>query len=206
MIFDSYQSINSHKKKRMKTLALLLSFVLTIGVLKAQECPEFVNMIQNISEGSLGTLESPSVENKQKKKGLYRGFDTSIRLEGATSPVKLSSSEAVFIFRPVNPDMHPAQQIKLYPFDINKDFRELATGGMNMFGGSKNRQNDDDSITLQFEKIEKGCYKVTAGGKLPAGQYAFSLGDEGAASVQGQGAGFGTSTSSGQVWYAFSVK
>lgn len=191
----------------MKTLTLLLSFFLTIGLVNAQECPEFVNMIQQVSDGALGNMESPSVENKQKKKGLYRGFESSIRLEGATSPVRLSSSELVFMFRPVNPEMHPAQQIKLYPFDVNKDFRELATGGMNMFGGSKNKSNDDDSITLQFEKVETGCYKVTAGGKLPAGQYAFSLGDDGAARVQGQGASvFAGSGNSGQTWYAFSVK
>ena len=193
--------------KGIKTLALLLSFCFTIGAVNAQECPEFVNMINSVSDGALGDVETPSVENKQKKKGLYRGYESSIRLEGASSPVKIKSSDLGFIFRPINPQVHPAQQIKLYPFDTNKDFRELATGGMNMFGGSKNKQNDDDSIQLKFEKIETGCYKVTAGGKLPAGQYAFSLGDKGASSVQGQGANvFGGAGNSGQNWFAFSVR
>lgn len=165
----------------------------------AQECPEFKNMVNAISNSESVTLETPATEIKNKKKGLYRGFDSSIRLEGANSPVKISGN-ATFIFKPKDAEMHPSQQIKLYPFESSKDFRELSTGGVNMFGGTKNRKNDDDSVSLKFEKVSPGCYKVDFG-KLPKGEYAFCLGEN--PDVQGQGF---ISNSTSYAWFAFAVK
>jgi hypothetical protein len=160
-------------------------------------------MINMVVDGKLVDLETPSVENKQEKKGLYRGFETSIKLEGESSPVNVSRSESRFVFRPINKDVHPSQQIKLYPFLIEKGDRTLDTGGMNMFGGSKDKKNDDTSVSIQFEKIETGCYTVTFSGNLTPGEYAFCLGEAGSVDVQGQG----TFGSKGQLnWYAFTVK
>ena len=81
--------------------------------------------------------------------------------------------------------------------------RELAVGGMNNWGGTKDKKSQDSSIELKIEKISKGCYKVTSAVELQAGQYAFSLGA--APDVQGTNAGWAT-TSQGQVWYGFSLK
>ena len=50
-----------------------------------------------------------------------------------------------------DPQVHPAQQIKLYPFQTKKDFRELVVGGVNTFGGSKNRKSGDNAILLNVE-------------------------------------------------------
>jgi hypothetical protein len=91
----------------------------------------------------------------------------------------------------------------LYPFNTKKDYRELTVGGTNAWGGSKDKKAKDDSIELTFEKVSQGCYKVTPGGALPKGEYAFSLGSN--ADVQGTNAGWG-STVSGQVWFGFSIK
>ena len=161
-------------------------------------------MVSVINEGGTASkelgLEKPVA--KQKKKGLYRGHDTSVRLEGPSAKTAVKPSQA-FVFKPFNASVHPRQQVKLYPFDTKKQYRELSVGGTNMWGGSKNKRATDDSIELTFEKISTGCYKVTPGGALPKGEYAFSLGSN--ADVQGANAGWGSSVS-GQVWFGFSIK
>jgi hypothetical protein len=103
----------------------------------------------------------------------------------------------------MNANVHPNQQIKLYPFKTKKQYRELEVGGTRAMGGSKDKKSKDDSIELTFKKIRDGCYKVAPEAKLPKGQYAFSLGSS--ADVEGTNAGWGTSTA-GQVWFGFSVK
>jgi hypothetical protein len=186
---------------------LLALFASTAG---AQDlCPEFANMINIISADGKESSElgMEKAVAKQKKKGIYRGHDTSVRLEGANAKVSVSPSQS-FSFKPFNAQIHPAQQIKLYPFDINKKYRELAVGGTNMWGGSKNRKAKDNSLELTFKKISDGCYKVTLGGSVPKGEYAFSLASVGlgsSAGVKGANAGFGSSVE-GQVWFGFSVK
>ncbi|MGB5811118.1 MAG: hypothetical protein WBG86_11345 [Polyangiales bacterium] len=174
----------------------------------ASACPEFVNMVAAMRSGG-GSSTDLGMEQaiaKQKKKGIYRGWDNSVRLEGPGAKVGVRPS-TTFAFRPINPDVHPAQQIKLYPFSTKKGYRELLVGGTNIWGGSKDKRQKDDSIPLTFEKIKKGCYKVTAVAPLPKGQYAFSLGSVGqgtSADVQGTSAGWGSNTQ-GQTWFGFSV-
>lgn len=192
----------------MKLTVLVTVFVLLSATVSAQDvCPEFANSVHAIVKGGsagmeLG-LEEASV--KQKKKGLYRGWDSSIRLKNANAKIAIKASEArrSFAFRPVNEAVHPRQQIKLYALVVQKQYRELAVGGMNNWGGTKDKKSGDSSIELKFEKIRKGCYKVTSAVKLPPGQYAFSLGAS--PDVQGTNAGWAT-TSQGQVWYGFSLK
>ncbi len=188
-----------------KIVFTLVAACLVTFVSAQTPCPDFANMIVLLDGESLSDLESPSVIAKQKKKGLYRGFDNSVRLEGVASPVKVSSSSS-FVFRPMNPQIHPNQQVTLYPFEVNKDFRELVVGGTNMFGGSKNKSNQDNSIRLKFEKITDGCYLVTTTSKLAKGNYAFNLGNAGTTSVQGQGSKMFAGTDTGGQWYAFTIK
>jgi hypothetical protein len=169
---------------------------------QAQECPEFKNMINLLVDGQLQSLESPSVENKTQKKGLYRGFDTSIILEGASSPVSANGASMEFIYRPLDAEIHPSQQINFYPFEDLKGDRKLSTGGMNMFGGTKDKKQEDTSINLKFEKVQDGCYKVTFTKTVPPGQYAFCIGEAGYVDVTGQGWGGGKGVAS---FYALTV-
>lgn len=188
------------------TMFLFLSAFSATG--NAQDvCPEYANEVNAIIKGgtagiALG-LEDATV--KQKKKGLYRGWDSSIRLSNSNAKIafKKSTTPPAFSFKPVNEAVNPRQQIKLYAMTSQKTYRELSVGGMNNWGGTKDKKSKDSSIELKFEKISKGCYKVTAAVELPAGQYAFSLGA--APDVQGTTAGWATS-SQGQVWFGFSLK
>lgn len=167
-------------------------------------CPEFTNMVSVISEDGKSSKEL-SMERavaKQKKKGIYRGYDNSVRLEGGDAKVAVKSKQK-FAFKPINPQVHPAQQIKLYPFKAQKSYRELVVGGVNVFGGSKNRKSGDNAIGLNLKKIKDGCYEVSTEAPLPAGDYAFSLG--GSADVKGTSAGYGSDTQA-QAWFGFSVK
>lgn len=194
----------------MKYALVFASIVMLSSSADAQDaCPDFANMVSVIADGGksgkeLG-MEKPIA--KQRKKGIYRGYDMSVRLSGPTSEVAAKPTQG-FAFKPINPNIHPAQQIKLYPFATKKDYRELVVGGTNMWGGSKNRKSQDNSIGLSFEKIKDGCYKVTPDVKLPKGEYAFSLSSVGqgsSADVKGTNAGWGSSVQ-GQVWFGFSIK
>jgi len=189
------------------TLILASIFLLSSNAGAEDVCPEFANMVSVISEdGKSGKeLKMERAVAKQKKKGIYRGYDNSVRLEGASAKVTVKSRQK-FAFRPINPQVHPAQQIKLYPFQTKKDFRELVVGGVNTFGGSKNRKSGDNAILLNVEKIKDGCYEVSSTAPLPTGEYAFSLGGQGSsADVKGTSAGYG-STTQGQTWFGFSIK
>ena len=194
----------------MRITLIMMSVALFSSVASAADvCPEFANMVSVISaDGAKGKeLGMEKAVAKQKKKGIYRGHDNSIRLEAPTAAMSVKASQS-FAFKPFNPSFHPAQQIKLYPFSTKKQFRELSVGGTNMWGGSKNRKSADNSIELSFEKISDGCYKVTPAGTLPKGEYAFSLASVGlgaSADVKGTSAGYGSSTS-GQTWFGFSIK
>jgi hypothetical protein len=192
----------------MKLTLLITVLVLSSATASAQDvCPEFANSVNAIIKGGTAGIELglEDAAVKQKKKGLYRGWDSSIRLNNANAKIAIKASKAPpsFAFRPVNEAVHPRQQIKLYALVTKKQYRELAVGGMNNWGGTKDKNSKDSSIELKFEKISKGCYKVTSAVELPPGQYAFSLGAS--PDVQGTNAGWGT-TSQGQVWYGFSVK
>jgi len=164
-------------------------------------CPEFANSIAAMrkSGGPSVELGLEKASAKQKKKGLYRGWDQSVRLEGPRAKVAVRG-DASFAFKPMNPAVNPNQQIKLFPFETAKQYRELMVGGLSNWGGTKDKDAKDDSIGLKFKKIEKGCYKVVPVAELPPGQYAFSLGT---ADVQGsttRGA-----TTEGQTWFGFAV-
>jgi len=191
------------------TLLLIVGFTASMSAMSSQAsaqdgCPEFTNMVSVISaDGKSG--QELSIERavaKQKKKGIYRGYDNSVRLEGAEAKVTIKSNQK-FAFKPLNPEVHPAQQIKLYPFKGEKSYREMVVGGVNTFGGSKNRKSGDNAIPINLKKIKDGCYEVSTEAPLPVGDYAFSLG--GAADVKGTSAGYG-STTQGQTWFGFAVK
>jgi hypothetical protein len=192
-----------------KSLVTALVALMSSSASAQSTCPDFVNMVSVISDdgASAKELGMEKAVAKQKKKGIYRGWDNSVRLEGPDAKVAVKPTQS-FSFKPINPSIHPAQQIKLYPFNAKKDYRELAVGGTNMWGGSKNKKSADNSIDLTFEKISDGCYKVTPDVSLPDGEYAFSLGSVGlgtSADVKGTRAGGGSSVA-GQIWFGFAVK
>ena len=194
--------------KHLLTIATIALFSISSSGAFAQDvCPEFANMVSVISADGKSSKEL-SMERavaKQKKKGVYRGYDNSVRLDGSNAKVATKSRQK-FAFKPINPQVHPAQQIKLYPFQAKKDYRELVIGGVNTFGGSKNRKSGDNSIPIELKKIKDGCYEITVSAPLPVGEYAFSLGGQGSgADVKGTSAGYG-STTQGQTWFGFSVK
>jgi len=193
---------------RLLVVGFAISMSATSSTASAQDvCPEFKNSISVISEdGKSGKELSPErAIAKQKKKGIYRGYDNSVRLEGAEAKLAVKPVQK-FAFKPIDPEVHPSQQIKLYPFKGEKSYRELVVGGVNTFGGSKNRKSGDNSIALNFKKIKDGCYEVSTEAPLPAGDYAFSLGGQGSsADVKGTSAGYGSSTQ-GQTWFGFAVK
>ena len=150
-------------------------------------------------------LHNLGVSAKQTKKGIYRGYDNSVTLEGAESKVKVKATQK-FAFKPLDPEVRPSQQIRLYPFKGEKSYRELVVGGVNTFGGSKNRKSGDNAIELTLKKIKDGCWEVSTAAPLPKGDYAFSLGGQGSsADVKGTSAGYG-STTQGQTWLGFEVK
>ena len=193
----------------MKNTILILVvalFASTASTASADDvCPEFANMVGAISEDGKSS-EELGLERavaKQKKKGIYRGYDNSVRLDGPKSKVTIKPTQT-FAFKPINPEVHPAQQIKLYAFKSGKSYRELVIGGVNTFGGSKNRKSGDDAIAINLKKIKDGCWRVSAAKPLPAGEYGFSLAAAGA-DVKGTSAGYG-STTQGQTWFGFAVK
>ncbi|MCB0512066.1 MAG: hypothetical protein R2760_08225 [Chitinophagales bacterium] len=187
----------------MKKISLIFLTLLTVLV-EAQECPEFNNSIALLkSDNMMADLEEANATLTQKRQGLYGGWNNLIKLSGKTSGIILKSSETIFVFKPLNDNIKPNQQIKLFQFEEEKKSRALETGGTNIFGGSKDKKSQDTSIPLKFEKTENGCYKITIGKELTTGEYAFSLGEN--ASVQGQSSGYGQ-TSRGQLWYGFTIK
>lgn len=194
----------------MKHLAILMLFTLVSSSARAADvCPEFANMVSAISEnGASGEeLGMEKAIAKQRKKGIYRGYDNSVRLERPSASVAVKASQS-FAFKPFSTQFHPNQQIKLYPFSTKKQYRELVVGGTNTFGGSKNRKSTDNSVPLKFKKISDGCYKITPDATLPKGEYAFSLSSVGmgsSADVKGTSAGFGSSVD-GQTWFGFTIK
>jgi hypothetical protein len=193
----------------MKHIVAIAFVVLFAPVAEAQDvCPEFANSLNLITEdGKAKELPLERAIARQKKKGIYRGYHQSIRLEGAAAKNSVKSNFA-FAFKPFHTNVHPRQQIKLYPFESSKGYRELITGGTTHWGGSKDRKSGEGDIPLEFEKIKDGCYKVKPQAQLPPGEYAFSLAgtstDSGAA-VQGTSAGYGESVG-GQTWFGFTVK
>jgi len=194
----------------MKTTSILLLLTLICSTASADDvCPEFANMISVIGEkgSSSEELSMEKAVAKRKKKGIYRGYDTSVRLDQPSASVTVKASQS-FAFKPFSAQFHPKQQIKLYPFETKKNFRELVTGGITNWGGSKDRKSTDNSVPLKFKKISDGCYKVTPAVTLPKGEYAFSLASVGmgtSADVKGTNAGFGSSVD-GQTWFGFSIK
>jgi hypothetical protein len=192
----------------MKHAILVLMVGLVVAPASAQDvCPEFKNTVSVISDDGKASQELP-IERaiaKQKKKGIYRGYDASVRLEGAESKVKVKATQK-FAFKPLDPEVRPSQQIRLYPFKGEKSYRELVVGGVNTFGGSKNRKSGDNAIELTLKKIKDGCWEVSTAAPLPKGDYAFSLGGQGSsADVKGTSAGYGSNTQ-GQTWLGFEVK
>lgn len=170
-------------------------------------CPEFKNSVSVVSEDGKSAKEmSPErAIAKQKKKGIYRGYNSSVRLEGSDAKVTVKPGQK-FVFKPMDPEVRPSGQIRLYPFKSQKSYRELVVGGVNTFGGSKNRKSGDSSITVNLKKIKTGCYEISTEKPLPAGDYAFSLGSQGSsADVSGTSAGYGSDTQ-GQTWFGFAVK
>lgn len=194
----------------MKTTSLLMLLTLICSTASADDvCPEFANMISAISEkgSSSEELSMEKAVAKRKKKGIYRGYDNSVRLDQPTASVTVKASQS-FAFKPFSAQFHPKQQIKLYPFETKKNFRELVTGGITNWGGSKDRKSTDNSVPLKFKKISDGCYKVTPAVTLPKGEYAFSLASVGmgtSADVKGTNSGFGSSVD-GQTWFGFTIK
>ncbi len=189
----------------MKFVLIVPALVFFSSVAVAQDvCPEFANVVNVlVKNGTAGKeLALERAIAKQKKKGLYRGWDQSIRLEGPTAKYAVKPTHS-FAFKPLHENIHPRQQIKLYAFTSAKKYRELTVGGTTQFGGSKDRKTQDDSIPLKFEKIRDGCYKVKPGVTLPKGEYAFSLGS--VSDVQGANAGWGASVE-GQTWFGFAIK
>lgn len=194
----------------MKQILVSFAVMLVASAANAQDaCPEFANTVNVIvKDGAAGKeLGMEKAFAKQKKKGVYRGWDQSIRLEGASAKYAVKPTHS-FAFKPFHESIHPRQQIKLYPFTPKKDYRELSVGGTTNWGGSKDRKSQDSSIELKFEKIKDGCYKVTPATALPKGEYAFSLAGANTGStgdVQGTNAGWGASVE-GQVWFGFAIK
>jgi hypothetical protein len=194
----------------MKIKSILVLLTLLSSTANADDvCPDFANMVSVISEdgASAKELSMEKAVAKQKKKGIYRGYDNSVRLDQPTASVTVKASQS-FAFKPFSAQFHPNQQIKLYPFNTKKQYRELVVGGMTNWGGSKDRKSKDDSVPLKFEKISEGCYKVTPEVTLPKGEYAFSLASVGmgtSADVKGTSAGFGSSVD-GQTWFGFTIK
>jgi len=194
----------------MKNTTIFMLLTLISSTASADDvCPEFANMVSAISENGASAQElgMEKAVAKQRKKGIYRGYDSSIRLEQPSASVSVKASQS-FAFKPFSTQFHPNQQIKLYPFKTKKQYRELVVGGTTNWGGSKDRKSTDNSIPLKFKKISDGCYRVTPGATLPKGQYAFSLASVGmgsSADVKGTNAGFGSSVQ-GQTWFGFTIK
>lgn len=193
----------------MKNTLIIMLTVFVSSAAGAQDvCPEFANMVNVISYDGASAqelgMEQPNA--KTKSKGGWGGPNQAIRLEGSTAKTAVKPT-AAFAFKPLNAQVHPRQQIKLYPFKIKRKYRELMVGGKNAWGGSKDRKNKDNSVELRFEKISDGCYKVTAAsGKFEPGEYAFSLSSVGMGAAGASVKGAGTADVAGQTWYGFSVK
>jgi hypothetical protein len=179
----------------MKNTTIFMLLTLISSTASADDvCPEFANMVSAISENGASAQElgMEKAVAKQRKKGIYRGYDSSIRLEQPSASVSVKASQS-FAFK---------------PFSTKKQYRELVVGGTTNWGGSKDRKSTDNSIPLKFKKISDGCYRVTPGATLPKGQYAFSLASVGmgsSADVKGTNAGFGSSVQ-GQTWFGFTIK
>ena len=81
-----------------------------------------------------------------------------------TSAVLSHSSSAVGTTTP--------NEFTLLRFDVNGDTHETTVGKYNAYGSQSG--NDDKAIvSLSFEKLGPGVYKVTPKAPLPVGQYGF---------------------------------
>lgn len=163
----------------MKKFAMLMLAVMaTVGVTLAQEVktPDFKNtpMLIN-SDGSLTKLEKLTGEKKSKTAGgpwgaAYGGAAANMdymTFDGTTSAVRVDA-KAQFIVK-LDEDTDPESTFKLTTVIVNKKNknREVYTKK----SGGKSVQ--DSFVSLTYDKIAPGVYKITTAGLTAGTEYAF---------------------------------
>lgn len=163
----------------MKKFAMLMLAVMaTVGVTLAQEvkAPDFKNtpMLIN-SDGSLTKLEKLTGEKKSKTAGgpwgtAYGGAAANMdymTFDGVSSAVK-AEPKSQFVIK-LDEDVDPESVFKLTSVIVNKKNknREVYTKK----SGGKSVQ--DSFVTLSYEKVSPGLYKITTTGLTSGTEYAF---------------------------------
>ncbi len=162
--------------KRMKMIAVALMATTMTAFAQNPQIPDFKNtpMLVN-GDGSLTKLEKLTGEKKSKTAGgpwgaAYGGAAANMDymvFDQPTSSVKVDPKSA-FIVK-LDEDVDPESVFKLTSVVVNKKNknREVYTKK----SGGKSVQ--DSFVTLSYEKVAAGVYKITPAALQPATEYAF---------------------------------
>jgi hypothetical protein len=180
------------KKNAVTILTLLFTFV---AFAQQQAVPDFKNSPMVIGpDGTLVKLEKKSVEIKAKAKAMgYGGVSMFLNIDGQKSPVRVGSG-STFIIK-VEADVDPETVFYLTPTKIVGKTREVEISRTSAFAayGAKGKSVKKDDITLEFEKVTDGVYKMKPTQPLVAGtEYAFVSTAQGASGQQSVVFLFGT--------------
>lgn len=163
----------------MKTLILLaLSLICAPSFTYGKDStvslsePEYVGNISYVDSSEGLTLEKQRASTKLRS-GMFTVKSSNI-VKGATSPVRVSSGEAVrFIVRAASNDVDPVQVINIFQMTSNakKKYRQLEVSKAGRFSGSG---MNIDFIPFTSKKYGKTSYLITLN-NLAAGEYAMTL-------------------------------
>ncbi|MGA8027419.1 MAG: hypothetical protein WB992_09750 [Bryobacteraceae bacterium] len=165
----------------MTSKQIALTLTLCSACLFAQEAPtepEYVNQYYVLKDGKLERLEHENLKLQHKTNDYFVTVKGSSieTVNGTHSPVRLGT-DAHFIVRMQTGDIDPATMVKLQPFKVGKNDREILmnSGGAHLFGGVHSKAADDISIAVTVKKYGTNSFEVVPSRPLAPGEYFFTV-------------------------------
>lgn len=176
----------------MKKVFLAIAVVaISAGTVFAQDevpVPDFRNTPYLLKEdNTLGKLERPTKEVKQKSVGFSYGASTVtfINIIGGKSPIQVDPEKAVFVIKLADAEVNPDGLVyfsKVVSLKKSREFRlsqsAAAGAAAYSFGTAKGASVQGDRVQSDFQKVGPGVYKFTPSTPLnPGTEYAIAYGE-----------------------------
>lgn len=184
----SYPFLLKHFKTKINMKKITFSIALVaIGFAGFAQIPEFKNTPMILkADGKLDKLEkqSASIRDKGGSNPFANAYSYGataksvqfISITGAESPVKVDPS-VKFVFKANDAEVDPEGVFIVYEAVIAKKMREVYV--KKDFG----RNVKDKEVSLSFEKIQPGVYKITPQNLKPGTEYGIVPNTEGASKI-----------------------
>ena len=145
-----------------------------IGIAAAQvELPEpdYVGNIVAVQNGQGVPLEKQRASNRAR--GGFVRARAANEVDGAKSPVRLTSGRMQLIVRAETNQVDPAQVVSVFRLDTNarRDVRLIETGSQGVFAA---RSMDIEFLSFTSERYGESSYLITLEG-VGSGEYAVTL-------------------------------